>query len=184
MITIKEIEEIEELYKLPENGKAEIINGKIVKMAPTGFLPGRVAGQIYGSLREYERKYKTGYAIPDNVGFIVNLPNRTSFSPDASYYVGNPTGMKFLSGVPIFAVEVRSENDYGDAEEEKMKQKRLDYFASGTKVVWDVDLIGVNTICKYCYDDPNNPVIFRRGDIANAEPALPSWSIVVDELFD
>ena len=175
---------IDELYKLVENRKAEIINGKIIEMAPTGFLPGRVAGQIYNSLKQYEKQYRTGYAIPDNVGFIVNLPNRTSFSPDAAYYVGKATGMKFLEGAPIFAVEVRSENDYGVAEEEKMKQKRADYFASGTRVVWDVDLLSVNTIYKYCYDAPDSPIIFRRGEIADAEPALPSWRISIDELFD
>jgi len=175
---------IDELYKLVENRKAEIINGKIIEMAPTGFLPGRVAGQIYNSLKQYEKQYRTGYAIPDNVGFIVNLPNRTSFSPDAAYYVGKATGMKFLEGAPIFAVEVRSENDYGVAEEEKMKQKRADYFASGTRVVCDVDLLSVNTIYKYCYDAPDSPIIFRSGEIADAEPALPSWRISIDELFD
>ena len=43
----------------------------------------------------------------------VNLPNRKSFSPDAAFYMGNDTGMKFFEGAPVFAAEVRSENDYG-----------------------------------------------------------------------
>lgn len=30
---------IEDLYGLPDNGKAEIVNGEIVEMAPTGYLP-------------------------------------------------------------------------------------------------------------------------------------------------
>ncbi len=47
--------------------------------------------------------------------------------------------MEFLEGAPIFAVEVRSENDDGPAAERAMAQKRADYFACGTLVVWDVN---------------------------------------------
>lgn len=49
-------------------------------------------------------------ANPDNVGFAVKLPDRDSFSPDAAFYIGKATGMKFLDGAPVFAAEVRSEN--------------------------------------------------------------------------
>ncbi len=58
---------------------------------------------------------KRGRAFADNKGFHVHLPHRESFSPYAAYHVGPRTGMRFLEGVPIFAVEVRSEYDYGPA---------------------------------------------------------------------
>ncbi len=81
-MNIKTEATIEDLYRLPDNCKAEIVNGKLVLMSPTGFLPGRAGGEIYASLRDYERLTKSGYALPDNVGFIVNLPNRRLRSPD------------------------------------------------------------------------------------------------------
>ena len=58
-----------------------------------------------------------------------------------SYYTGPlpPNPMRFIEGPPTFAVEVRSENDYGDAAEVEMAAKRADYSAAGTSVVWDVD---------------------------------------------
>ncbi len=87
---------IEDLYHVPEHGKAEIIDGAVVPMSPTGFWPSRASGEIYASLRDYERRTKAGYAIPDNAGFVVNLPHRSSFSPDAAFYTGPLTGMKFL----------------------------------------------------------------------------------------
>jgi len=102
---------IEDLYRAP--GKAEIVDGEMVPMSPTGFLPGYAGGEIFASLREYGRRTKVGIATPDNVGFKIDLPNRRSFSPDAAFYVGRPTGMKFLNGAPVFAVEIRSEGDYG-----------------------------------------------------------------------
>ena len=83
--------------------------------------------------------------------------------PDAAYHVGPRTGMRFLEGSPIFAVEVRSENDYGPAAERAMQDKRADYFACGTLVVWDVDLLSEDVIKSYKASDPEHPVIFRRG---------------------
>jgi len=35
----------------------------------------------------------------------------------------------------------------------------------------------------YHCDDPNNPAIYRRGDIADAEPAVPGWRFPVNEMF-
>jgi Uma2 family endonuclease len=184
MITqIEQKATIEDLYRVPDNGKAEIVNGELVLMPPTGDSPSRASGSIYVSLRQYERETGTGRAYPDNAGFIVDLPNRESFSPDAAYHIGKSTGMKFLEGAPVFAIEVRSEGDYGRAAERKMGEKRADYFAAGTIVVWDVDLLSDEVIRSYSANDPDNPKIFRRGEIADAEPALHGWLMPVDDLF-
>ncbi len=172
----------EKLYQI--KGKAEIINGEIIEMPPTGFDPGRAGYKTTSKLMEYEKETKSGFAVPDNVAFKVNLPNRKSFSPDSSFFVGKSSGMKFLEGAPIFAVEVRSENDYGKTAEKAIKQKRIDYFTAGTEIVWDVDLLSEDVIKSFHKINPNEPKIFRRGEIADAEPALPGWMMPVDELFD
>jgi len=181
IMTTKVRATIEDLYNEP--GKAEIVNGEIVRYMPTGATPGRVASEIYLSLRTHERRQKSGLAIPDNVGFIVNLSNRDSFSPDAAWYIGKIEGLRFLQGAPIFAVEVRSQNDYGPNAERDMAHKRADYFAAGTLVVWDVDLLSDEVIKCYHRDNPDDPIVFCRGDIANAEPAVPGWTMPVDDLF-
>jgi Uma2 family endonuclease len=181
-MTTKARATIEDLYTLPDNAKAEIVNGEIILMSPTGDMPNRVGGSIYISLRQYEGR-TPGRAYTDNVGFTVDLPNRGSFSPDAAWYTGPPAGMRFLEGAPVFAVEVRSENDYGAYAEKALALKRADYFAAGTLVVWDVDLVSTDVVKSYDADNPNTPRIFRRSDIADAEPAVPGWRISVDELF-
>ena len=89
---------IDDLYRVPENGKAELVDGELVLISPTGGVPGRAAGEIYVSLHSYEKQVGGGYAFPDNVGFIVNLPNRRSFSPDAAFYKGELRGGLFLEG--------------------------------------------------------------------------------------
>src|SRR6266850_427171 len=161
---------VDDLYRVPENGKAEIVNGELVLMSPTGGVPGRAAGKIFISLHDYERRVGGGYAFPDNVGFIVNLHNRRSFSPDAAFYKGELRGGLFLEGAPIFAVEVRSAEDYGAAAERRMSPKRTDYFAAGTLVVWDVDVLREKLVRVYRASDPDIPTVYRAGEIAEAEP--------------
>jgi len=171
---------IDDLYKV--EGKAELVNGEIVHMSPTGLLPHYAARQITVSLVFYERTTGSGVAIADNAAFVVNLPHRKSFSPDAAFYSGKLT-MKFGEGAPVFAVEVRSDGDYGPRAERQMAAKRADYFAAGSLVVWDVDLLSDDVVRVYRAAEPTTPTLYRRGQFAEAEPALPGWTMPVDDLF-
>ena len=166
-------------------GKAELINGRIFPLMPTGDIPGFAGDEIYLWLRLYVREQGIGRAVSDNKGFLANLPHRKSFSPDAAYYTGPRAGMGFFPEPPVFAVEVRSEGDYGPAAEEQMEAKRADYFAAGTQVVWDVDLLSETVIKKFAAPDAHNPIaIFTRNESAEAEPAVPGWTLDVAVLFE
>jgi Uma2 family endonuclease len=175
--------ESDDLYRVPENGKAELVKEEIVLMAPTGGVPGRAGGEIYISLRDYERRTGRGYAFPDNGGFVVDLPHRGSFSPDAAFHPGPLQEGRFLDGSPIFAAEVRGETDYGEKAEREMAEKRADYFAADTLVVWDVDVLRERVVRVYRADLPDRPMIYRSGEVAEAEPVLPEWSMPVDDLL-
>jgi Uma2 family endonuclease len=67
---------IEDLYRLPDNAKAEIVDGELMLMSPTGDAPGYAADEIFVSLRDYVKRTQTGRAVGDNKGFVVDLPNR------------------------------------------------------------------------------------------------------------
>ena len=181
-MSIKTRATIEDLSRV--EGKAELVNGEIVHMPPRGDEPSSAGFEIAAHLKAYARRIGRGRAYPDGTGFHVNLPHREAFSPDAAYHIGLRTGMRFLEGAPVFAVEVRSENDYGPAAERAIAAKRADYFACGTLVVWDVDLLSEDVIKSYKVSDPEHPVVFHRGQMADAEPAVPGWRMAVDDLFE
>jgi len=174
---------IEDLHRTRDDGKYELVDGRLVRMSPTGARPGHVAIVIAFHLMLYQQETGHGIAFGDNVGFIVDLPQRRSFSPDAAYtFHADIESDDFVSGAPDFAVEVRSKGDYGRAMDAEYAAKRADYFAARTQIVWDVDP-QKQTISSYRVGDPNTPRIFERGAIADAEPALPGWRVPVDELF-
>ena len=175
---------LDDLARAP--GKAELIGGRIVQLMATGHTPNQVAGRIFRSLADHADNTGQGVAYTDNMGFAVpELPSgRESFSPDAAYYVGPlpKNRMKFVAGPPTLAVEVRSENDYGAAAEAEMADKRTDYILAGTLVVWDVDPVA-ECIHVYRAVQPIAPVTYRRGQFAEAEPAVPGWQVAVDWIF-
>jgi Uma2 family endonuclease len=175
---------IDDLHNV--EGKAELIAGRIVHYMSTGFRPGQIGGRICRSLDDHAHKTGRGVALPSNAGLVVPelSSGRQSFSPDASYFTGTlPSNeMDFINGPPTFAVEVRSKNDYGPSAEAEMASKRADYFEAGTLVVWDVDP-KAEWVRSYRADSPTQPTLFHRGQIADAEPAVPGWRLSLDDLF-
>lgn len=168
------------------DGKAELINGEVVKFMASGDLPSTVALLIAAALLDHARRHG-GRAYADGAGFAVpELPSgRESFSPDASYHTGpRPANvMDFIPGAPQFAVEVRSKDDYKPSALREQAEKRADYFAAGTLVVWDVDPLAGTVDC-YRAADPLAPRRFGPGDTADAEPAVPGWRVAVDAVMD
>jgi Uma2 family endonuclease len=168
-------------------GKAELIAGRIVHFLPSGDVPSEASFEIAVRLRDHARRKGEGVAFPDGIGYAIDPPlpsGRQTFSPDASYHIGSRprNRMRLIEGAPTFAVEVRSENDYGDAAEGELVAKRADYFASGTLVVCDVDPLAT-TIPVYRANSPAQPTLYGRGQVAEAEHAIPGWQLPVDEIY-
>ena len=164
------------------DGKAEIVNGRIVHLMATGKEPGFGALRIVIAIDRYAFRTGIGRAVGDNVIFRVDVPNRKSFSPDAAYTLEARDGsMSAIASAPVFAVEVRSENDYGPAANRAIAAKIEEYFDAGTLAVWDVDLPSENVVTLHLPGQA--PQIFRRGDSSHAGDALPNWTMEVDEIF-
>ena len=173
---------IDDLMKY--DGKAELIGGKVVPQMAIGIRHNVIAGEIFAELRSYCKARKSCLAFMDNVGFRVPelSSERESFSPDAAYFAGpiSRDDPNFVDGPPTFAVEVRSPEDYGPQAEREIAAKRADYFEAGTKVVWDVDP-EAEIVMLYVPGQPAQT--FRRGERAHAEPAVPGWSMSVEDIF-
>ncbi|HEX6748339.1 MAG TPA: Uma2 family endonuclease [Longimicrobium sp.] len=166
-------------------GQAEIVDDKLVVMAPSGWRNARARGALLSSLMDYEDCHKgDGVAVTSTVAFLIDAPHRRSICADVSWYTGPRSGPDFPPVAPVFAAEVRDYANYGNEAEEHFAIKLGDYFAAGTKVVWDVDVLREELIRVYRADDPENPTIYRRDGVAEAEPAVPGWRFPVNELWD
>jgi Uma2 family endonuclease len=172
---------LEDLWEFED--PAELIDGRIVPMTPKDARPGKTANRIQRSLEEYQYERGGGEPISQSIGFIWEAVGSQYFIPDVFWWTGPVPDVGTLKGAPPFAAEIRSRSDYGPTAERAMTIKRSHYFAAGTQVVWDVDVLRENLIRAYRADDPERGTVYRRGEVADAEPAVPGWCFEVDELF-
>ncbi len=147
-------------------GRAELVAGRIVMLPLLGHEPGRAAGEILMSLDDHVRATGRGQVFMSKLAYAVPIldSGRESFSPNASYYDGpSPDDpWDFIRNPPTFAVEIRSADDCGAAVDRERVAKRLDYFAAGTRAVWDVDARN-ELVHAYRADAPDRAVTFERG---------------------
>jgi Uma2 family endonuclease len=123
-----------------EEFHSELIDGRIVRVGPAAYLPGRVAGEIQFSLHEHARACERGKAYGSQLVYAVPRlsSGRESFSPDVSLPANR---LSYVQGPPTFAVEVRNQDDYHPGADQQYADKRIDYFEAGTLVVWDHHVI-------------------------------------------
>lgn len=165
-------------------GQLEIVDDRLVVHAPNGGMNARARGFILFSLMMYEENHSgDGVVFSSTVGYPVTAPHRTAICADVAWYTG-PLDDDSDTSPPVFAAEVRDFANYDDEAEAFLATKLEDYFAAGTQVVWDVDVLREGVIRVYRASDPENPTIYRRGEVADAEPAVPGWRFPVDELWD
>ena len=167
-------------------GKAELVADRVVCFPLMGSWPGQVKMKIMCSLDDHAATLPGTEAFGGSLVYAVPrmASGRQSFCPDASFHTGPfPTNkMSWIEGPPTFAVEIKVLEDYESDTEPERAVKRADYFEAGTLIVWDVDPLA-ETVTLFRAAAPLTPVVFRRGDIADAEPAVPGWRVAVDDLF-
>jgi hypothetical protein len=63
---------IADLYALPGDVQAELVQGEIITMPPTGDMPSSAAGTIFVSLYNHSQATQSGRAYTDNVGYLIS----------------------------------------------------------------------------------------------------------------
>jgi Uma2 family endonuclease len=145
-------------------GKRESELAALLIIAIGSFVYPRRLGKVYGADLMARMKRKN-IRLPDVVYVaFADMPGGTS----ADEVV--------LSSAMTLAVECISP---GNTRKE-MEQKRKEYFASGTKRVWQFDL-DPRTVEVYSAVD--NPKVFREGDVLGGEDFLPGFTLSLGELF-
>ena len=151
---------VEEFERMPGGeGKEELHDGRVVRMAPTGGLHGVVVGELLDALKARIRELggrswgfattETGYKLwPDRA--------KESRAPDVAVVRAHrlPRGRiprRLVRGVPDLAVEVLSPTDKLPEAEAKVAE----YLDAGVPLVWLVDpLVSVRVFSEATGEGP------------------------------
>lgn len=170
----------EELYALGYVGRSELIQGKLVRMPPTGYSHGIIEGDVAAILRNFVRQHKLGYVLSGEVGIYTHRNPDTVRGADVAY-VSNKRfaqiqSQSYLDVAPELIVEILSPGDSWTEIADKLEE----YFAIGVQIVW---LVNPKHQEVFVYHSPTEAECFTTEDRLSGGTVLPGFEVAVAEVF-
>ena len=170
----------EELFRRPDLGPCELVNGRIVPLAPTGDEHGDIELELGMRLRIYGKESGRGRAVGGEVGVFIHRNPDTVRAADIVFISKErdvqPKTKGYFEVAPELVVEVLSPSDSWSDVTEKL----ADYFSAGVDRVWILD---TKLRCVFAYRSLTEVQQFREGDDLVDEELLPRFRASVKDLF-
>ncbi len=180
MTTSNKLITADELLKMGDIGRCELIYGELVMMSPAGAEHGMVVARFNRYLSEFVEERKLGFAFGAETGFKLSSDPDTVRGPDASYVrrqrVKGKLTKKFFDGAPDLAVEVMSPDDT----KREVADTKNAWLAHGATSVWIAD---PDTQTVVVHHSGEKPAVFSRGEKLTDERVLPGFTLEVDRIF-
>jgi len=171
----------EELFRRPDLGPCELVDGRVVPLTPTGHGHGFVESNFAGELRAWARSTGSGRVLTGEVGIYIRRNPDTVRAADVLYISNERYAKRGASGyldvAPELVVEVLSPDDRWSDVTEKLE----DYFSAGVDRVWVVDA-KLRQI--FAYRSLTEVRQFQEGEDLAGEILLPGFRLPVSDLFD
>ena len=157
--------------------KIELVSGKIIIMAPSGYESEEVGFEFGAQLRNWVRPRQLGRVTGSSA--IFDLPNGDRRAPDVAFVKAEKlpqTTKKPAEVIPDLVVEVKSPND----SPEELRQKIQSFLSQGTAVgiLIDPDSRKLEVM------RPDAPAeCFGDGDVLTLPELFPEWSLQIADLW-
>lgn len=170
----------EELACRPDLDPCELVNGRVVPMAPAGHIHGAAESRLDVKLALYAEKTGSGRVLVGEVGIYTGRDPDTVRGADIVFISQDRYARRgpsvFLDVAPELVVEILSPEDRPG----QVKQKIQEYLAVGVDRVWFVDPRRRSVLV---YRSSGQVETLEAGDILRDEEILPGFSLPLSELF-
>ncbi|MDX1999873.1 MAG: Uma2 family endonuclease [Thermoanaerobaculia bacterium] len=163
-----------------ELGRCELIDGRIVSMAPTGAPHGEIEIEVAFHLRVWAKATGRGRVMGGEVGLFIRRQPDTVRAADVlfisheRYARRGPSG--YLDVAPELIVEIVSPEDRFS----QMTEKLADYFSAGVDRVWILDP-RVKRV--FAYRSVTDVTVVEASETLTDEAVLPGFEVRVGDLF-
>lgn len=189
--TSDEIMSAADLARLPESGRGyELVEGRLVRMPPTGGWYGRISMDLGTALNNYAKEQNAGMVLGAETGFLLSRPGEpdTVLAPDVAFVArqrlpraNDPLLSGYWRIVPDLVVEVASPTQYGP----EMAAKAQQWLIAGAQLVWIV-WPAAKRVDVWQQGTAHTPVAtLGAGDTLDCHtlPALAGFNLALDDLF-
>ncbi|HKO23144.1 MAG TPA: Uma2 family endonuclease, partial [Chloroflexota bacterium] len=174
----------EELLALPEDGwQYELVEGRLVRMPPSGLRATQVAFIIGAALFAFAQPRKLGVVTGADGGY--KLGPGSDLAPDVGFVRADrlpprnsPDYDRLVSGAPDLAVEVASPTQRRPA----LRRKAQRYLAAGTRLVWIV-WPKHQQIEVWRPGDTRPSATLGVADTLDGDDVLPGFTYPVSDIF-
>ena len=180
-MTTKTLITADELFRMPDHKFYELIEGRLVKWGPEGYLHGKTSATTLGILGHYVYENDLGVMLAAGCGFFLQHDPDTVRAVDGAFIArdrlpseGVPVG--YSDTMPDIVVEVVSPNDLAEQVQEKIEQ----WIEHGVKLVW---VVYPERRSITVYRSVREVQVLHEGDTLTGDPVLPDFSCPVSEIF-
>ena len=170
----------EELLDMGDIGRCELVEGKLIRMAPTGLVHGITESRIGKILRYFAEEHGIGEVLVGEVGIYTGRDPDTVRGADVVYIsherLASAKTDGFLTVAPELAVEVLSPGDRWSDIQDKLEE----YFGIGVMSVWIADPKQKRLLA---YTSPTQAKAHAGKDTLKDETVLPGFEIPVSDFF-
>jgi Uma2 family endonuclease len=170
----------DELLKMGDIGRCELIYGELVMMSPAGAEHGVVALRLGRYLADFVEQHDLGATFAAETGFKIESKPDLVRAPDVGFVrkarLKKPLPRGYFPGIPDLAVEVISPEDTKREVAEKINM----WLAHGTELVWEADprLMTVTV-----HRVGQKPQRLTQSDTLDGEPLLRGFILPLSKIF-
>lgn len=170
----------EDVERLPEDERFELIRGERREVSPTGGQHGHVQTRLARFIDAYSDERKLGVVYTE-AGFLLSRRPDTLLALDAAFVraervLPDADQDGFLPQVPDLVVEIVSP---GDSHTEVV-EKVMTYLEAGVPLVWEVDPKRKRVII---WQGDHTVHELKQGDTLDGGNVLPGFQVAVADLF-
>jgi Uma2 family endonuclease len=172
----------EELFELPDDDyKYELVEGGLIRMAPTGGEHGVLTVRLGRLLDEYVEAHDLGIVCGAETGFVLRRTPDTVRAPDAAFIAkdhmpASGVPKTYWPFAPDLAVEVVSPSDRFD----EVQTKVAEYLTAGTRLVW---VVNPTTRTIFIYHSTRDVQALGEDDELTGEDLIPGFRCSVKRIF-
>ncbi|HEY2381131.1 MAG TPA: Uma2 family endonuclease [Terriglobia bacterium] len=172
----------DQLLTMGDVGPCELVEGRVVRMSPTGAEHGGCELNFGELIQRFVRQHKLGKVMVGEVGIYIRRSPDTVRAADVLFISHERLAQRknlrgYLDVAPELIVEIMSPDDRWVDIDEKLR----DYFSIGVRLVWVA-----NPIRKvvYAYRSLTDVREFTLADSLPGDAILSGFSISVAQVFE
>jgi Uma2 family endonuclease len=173
----------DELLRLPEDGwHYELVEGRLVRMSPTGRTHGRALMGLLGAVYSFVQERELGEVLPAETGFWISAPGEpdTVLAPDLAYVRSGRLPAEETPGFIRLAPDLVAEVASPSQGRRELAAKARRWSRAGVRVIW---LVMPNERVVEVWRDGELVETDSVGDELSGEDVLPGFRLPVAQIF-